>query len=134
MKHREGVETARLLRALAALIEKSSPDEIASLLKGQASLSHTKKVGAERPDADAILLDMRRLAEKLQSLNSREEGQSLLSSMSLPRRNLEGLGRLLGVPILKTDNVSRLSEKIIESTIGSRLNSVAIRGDGSGSQ
>ena len=54
---------------------------------------------------------------------------SLLSSVSLTRKELERLGRLLGTPILKTDNMERLTEKIIETSIGSRLTSEAIRGD-----
>ena len=53
----------------------------------------------------------------------------MLSSASLTRRELERLGRLVGTAMLKTDNMERLTEKIIEASIGSRLSSEAIRGD-----
>jgi hypothetical protein len=127
--HGEGAETARVLRALAALVEKSSSEEIAALLKGQASLSRIQKAHTHRADPDAPPPDLLALAERLKSLNTREEGESLLASMSLARRDLEGLGKLLKVSILKTDNMNRLIDKIIEASIGSRLNSLAIRGE-----
>lgn len=121
-------QAARLLRAVANLVEKASPEELGALLKGQASLSVSKKESA-RTEAHTSQLDLKALAEKLLTLNSREEGHSLLLSESLARRELETLGRLLRVPILKTDNMDRLTQKIIEAAIGARLNSVAIRGD-----
>jgi len=126
---------ARLLRALASLVESSSPDEVATFLEGQASLSRGKRRHASEDDrlpldvTPPVPADLPKLAENLHSLSSRDEGLSLLSSASLTRRELEALGRLLGTPILKTDNMERLTEKIIEASIGSRLTSEAIRGD-----
>lgn len=128
-------QVARLLRALASRIEASSLDEVTSLLKGQGALSKGKRRDASQDDLLSTELtsqlppDLPKLAETLHSLKSRDEGQSLLSSASLTRKELEGLGRLLGTPILKTDNMERLTEKIIEASIGARLSSEAIRGD-----
>jgi len=126
---------ARLLRALASLVVSSGPDEVAAFLEGQATLSRGKRRYPSQDDrlpsdsTSPVPRDLPKLAEMLHSLNSRDEGLSLLSSASLTRRELEGLGRLLGTPILKTDNMERLTEKIIEASIGSRLTSEAIRGD-----
>jgi hypothetical protein len=126
---------ARLLRALASLVESTSPDEVAAFLEKQAMLSRGKRRYASGDDRlpldfkSPIPHDLPKLAETLHSLKSRDEGLSLLSSASLTRRELEGLGRLLGTPILKSDNLERLTEKIIETSIGSRLSSEAIRGD-----
>jgi hypothetical protein len=126
---------ARLLRALASLVESSGPDEVAAFLEGQATLPRGKRRYSSEDDplpldvTSPVPHDLPKLAETLHSLNSRGEGLSLLSSASLTRRELEGLGRILGTPILKTDNMERLTEKIIEASIGSRLSSEAIRGD-----
>ncbi len=128
-------QVARLLRALATLVEASGPEEVASLLEGQGALSKGRRrytsEEARLPLESATQLppDLPKLAESLQSLKSRDEGLYVLSSASLTRKELEGLGRLLGTPILKTDNMERLAEKIIEASIGSRLTSEAIRGD-----
>jgi hypothetical protein len=127
-----GVQVARLLRALAALVEKSDPDQVAALLRSRtAALSG----GVERPTQKGLFTratvppDLPKLAQELRALNSREEGHALLSEASLTRRELETLGRLIDTPIVKTDNMQRLTERIIEASIGSRLSSAAIRGN-----
>lgn len=121
-------DTARLLRAVAALVEKSSADEISALLRGKASLSIAVKESVASRAKIMSDSEIEVLVKRLEGLESREAGEALLMSASLPRRELERIGRILGIPILKTDNMERLTEKIIESSIGSRLNSVAIRG------
>jgi hypothetical protein len=133
-----GTQVARLLRALASLIEKSGPDEVNALLRGRAVLSKFNNKSSFRQtiplpfdEPRPTPPDLPTLAKTLQSLNSRDEGDALLLSASLTRRELERLGRLLGTPILKTDNMERLTQKILEASIGSRLSSEAIRGVGS---
>jgi hypothetical protein len=126
-----GAQVARLLRALAALVEKSDPDEVTAFLRSRATAlfsgveGHAEKGTFTHATAPP---DLPKLAEELRALNSRDEGHTLLSSASLTRRELEKLGRLLETPILKTDNMERLTERIIEASIGSRLSSAAIRG------
>jgi hypothetical protein len=46
----------------------------------------------------------------------------------LTKTELEQIARRLSLPILKQDKAERLRDKILEATIGSRLNSQAIRG------
>ena len=127
-----GLQVARLLRALAALVEKSDPDEVAAFLRSRVTAlssgaeRHVQKGTSARATA---LPDLPKLAQQLRALNSRDEGHALLSSASLTRRELEKLGRLIETPILKTDNMERLTERIIEASIGSRLSSAAIRGN-----
>jgi hypothetical protein len=127
-----GVQVARLLRALAALVEKSDPDEVAALLRSRVTALSS---GVERPTQKGIFTratappDLPKLAQQLRTLNSREEGHALLLEASLTRRELEKLGRLMETPIVKTDNMQRLTDRIIEASIGSRLSSAAIRGN-----
>ena len=127
-------QVARLLRALASLVEKSSYDDVALLLRGQAVLTKVDRRKKEDTTQSELLPpipapNLSELSEKLHTLGSREDGLAVLSAISLTRRDLENLGRIVGIPIMKTDNMERLTEKIIETCIGSRLNSEAIRGD-----
>jgi hypothetical protein len=127
-----GVQVARLLRTLATLVEKSDPDEVAAFLRSRATAlsggveGRAQKGTFARANTPA---DLPKLAQQLRALNSRDEGHALLSSASLTRRELEKLGRFVETPILKTDNMERLTERIIEASIGSRLSSAAIRGN-----
>lgn len=134
-----GAQVARLLRALAILVEKSDPDDVTAFLRSRAAVLPGfaarrvswagGRTGKGFPLLEAPAPDLPELANRLQSLSSRDEGRALLSEASLTRRELERLGRLLETPILKTDNMERLTERIIEASIGSRLSSAAIRGN-----
>lgn len=126
--HLNGNDTSRLLKIFATFVEKSTPQELSSLLSGKAGLtliSKDRKSLTEKKNSD---IDIEDLVKKLETLDSREAGENMLASIGLPRRELEKLGRHLKIPVLKTDNIERLFEKIIENSIGARLNSVAIRG------
>lgn len=68
------------------------------------------------------------LSEKLLSIQDRNEAFSFLSSNFKTKKNLESVARLLEVPVLKTDRLESLSEKIVEATVGARKRSEAIQG------
>jgi hypothetical protein len=126
---------AKLLRALAECVEKSSSDYLEALVSGRARLiiaeEGSKSVSAaeskrSRPTHSDD--DLKILSERLFSLMSREEGAELLDAAHLTRHNLEALARSIDLPVRKEDNIERLRDRIIAATIGARLNSQAIRG------
>jgi hypothetical protein len=63
----------------------------------------------------------------MQRAQTREEGGHILEAASMTRAELEKVARHLNLPILTQDKIERLREKILEATVGSRLNSAAIR-------
>ncbi|NOT15756.1 MAG: hypothetical protein HOP21_09335 [Methylotenera sp.] len=135
---KKGEETSRLLSIIAKILEKISVEDLANfLLKNEVNITKTATNSEPETlnkglDTSGVRnTDLSSIAETLLSLNSRDEGNSLLASKTLSRKELEALGKVLGTPILKTDNMSRLTQKIIEASIGSRLNSKAIRGNDS---
>jgi hypothetical protein len=73
--------------------------------------------------------DVKRIIEQLQTCSNRDAGLSYLETWSLKRKDLESIARSLTLYFSKNDTVSRLRDNIVERTIGSRLNSKAIRGN-----
>lgn len=63
----------------------------------------------------------------LKTANSRDDGLRRLRDAELSRREVEALARLIDVPVRKDQRVDDLEELIVNVTIGSRLNSKAIR-------
>jgi hypothetical protein len=125
----ENVRIARLLRALASLIERSSSDEWETLLAGRGGTGHlSEKLRRGTPNYKHAF-NPDRLIRELGLLRSRDDGISLLATAQLTRRELESLARRLGLAFLKSDNIERLEEKIIEGSIGARLGSEAVRGE-----
>lgn len=123
---------ARLLRLLASLLDNLSPEELDELLRGRASLVIDRRsrteIGQEHVSAARPLPNFTEIIDRLRSFRSREEGAALLADTQLTRRELETLARQLGLAILRSDNIERLEAKIIESCIGAKLSSEAIRG------
>jgi len=65
----------------------------------------------------------------LNKINSRGEGESFLISKKMNRSDLESIARRMDIPLSKKDNITKIIQKIIEGTIGFRLNSQAIQGN-----
>lgn len=63
----------------------------------------------------------------LNSMQSREEAYSFISSSDLKKTDLEAICRSLDLPFTKKENIKALQEKIIEGTIGYKLRSQAIQ-------
>ena len=71
---------------------------------------------------------MQAVLDELRGSESRVDGERLLGSLALTRRELEAAARLLDVRVSKEDDSARLREKIIQASVGARLGSRAVRG------
>ena len=63
----------------------------------------------------------------LNSMQTREEAYSYISSSDLKKADLEAICKLLDLPFTKKENIKALQEKIIEGTVGYKLRSQAIQ-------
>lgn len=63
----------------------------------------------------------------LNSMQSREEAYSYMSSSDLKKADLEAICKQLDLPFTKKENIKTLQEKIIEGTVGYKLRSQAIQ-------
>lgn len=124
-------EIVRLLRAIADVIEKSSPAEIAALTR---SLKDSKSSRRRKATASENALELSRpnldeIAEKLLAGSDRDQAMKLLADENLSRKELAALARNHNVHVVKEDSIGTIETKIVEALVGSRLNSRAIRGE-----
>lgn len=124
-------QLANILRRLADYVEHCSDDDLrplfdeaSQLLRPSAPHKSTRSSG----DAKLAPYDLRRIADQLRVLPSREEGEALLREKITNRASLEALARTLQIPVQRDDTVERLRAKIVETLIGFRLRSDAIQG------
>ena len=126
-------ELSRLLRLLADLIERSPTSEVDALLSGHSRLQIVGGPGNERRHPSSRRLaresgELHDIIHRLQALESREEGMHLLQGANLTKKELEAAARLMDLPVIREDDSERLMQKMVEASIGARLNSRAIRG------
>jgi len=119
---------------MALTLERASQSEVEALLLGQAEFVISGRDGRHPEKKDpghnhrVVSPRLEGLASQLRGLDSREEGRRLLAKADLTKKELEKLARLMDLPVLREDDAERLRQKIVEQSIGARLNSLAIRG------
>lgn len=128
----------RLLRGLCETLERASVSDVEDLLSGRAALVISKGDSFSRNSKKRELGSQRReqrsqgrlieIVVELRQLESREEGLNLLNRAQLTKKDLEELARLMDLPVPREDDAERLRQKIVQQSIGARLNSQAIRG------
>jgi hypothetical protein len=121
---------AKFLRQVADLVEEFGDDgfeevvaQLSSIRKN-ASLRSPRSVTGKNDEYVASLI-----IRGLENSTSREQGHSFLADVSSSRDQLLAAARLRSIHITKEDNLSRIREKLVESIIGARLSSRAIRGE-----
>lgn len=120
---------ALLLQRVGHWLRKLSSDDVADLVTGRAVIQLHYPDRAVRRTTKLSNQDQLDILQGLTEMSSRADGETYLQSLRLNRTSLEALARHLEVPVQKSDNVARLREKLIESAIGYRLRSQAIRGE-----
>ena len=124
---------ATLLRRLAELVERADSADLEDLLSGRTELNVSRERGrvagpVPRGREEFSEERWRAAAEQLRSFRTREEGDRFLSQVAPSRAELERLARVMDLPVAKHHKTEQLRDRIIESSIGSRLGSEAIRG------
>ena len=130
-------EISSLLRRLADAVDHCDPKDFESLLSGQSNIElvsrRVRSISQESKRSFGLSVgrqkDYLTLASRLRELPTRAEGWDLLVEAKLTRKDLEALARSMDLPVARDDDTERLRNRILETTIGARLNSQAIRGE-----
>ena len=127
MSERAAAERSAIIQ-LATFLRSLSDEDLEAIAKKELrfTLSPTRTRSAPAKSRDTV--DYDELLRSLQESESREAADEHLKSYRLRREQLITLARRLDVPAMKGDNSDRLVARIVESTVGFRLRSAAVRG------
>lgn len=126
----QGAELARILRKIAAAIEKSDAVEL-----GDFDIEFKPRKTGAKPSRNQLTHakvrpnEVEYLLHQLNKSPTREAASELLEKLNLTRKELLAVARPRNVHVTKDDDVKRIKEKLVEAAIGSRLNSLAVRGE-----
>lgn len=118
-----------LLRIVADLLDRVSPDDMDALLDGRSRLEVSGRVTqpkSHRPKEK--IANTSAVIDLLRDAQTRERATAVLEAEGITKVMLEAVARELDLPVLRSDTVDRLRQKIVEAAVGYRINSEAIRG------
>ena len=117
-----------LLRHLAKAAERLTDKEIEDVVAGRRRLIVTTEaaVSSRTAGAEEDQVNFDSLIANLKAAATRDAAQRLIDDASLTRNHLAQLAKTLDLPVQRSDDVARIREKIVETTIGFRLTSNAI--------
>ena len=124
--------TSKVTDALAEALDSIDDRGFDLLVQGKAKfrLVEEQKTGKKPPIDDSCLNQaVSELAEKLKNAESREVAESLLESISHPRKKgfLLLLAKACGTSAGSKDSIPRIERKLIENVVGTKLRSKAIQ-------
>ena len=122
-----------IFNSLSKAIDNLSEDEMADVGSGNFELEFlfSERKSGVKKRRDKIYLDEKVLSKVNYLLNkasTREEGVLILEEQLQGRAELESFAKSIDVPIMKSDKIITIKEKIVDSTVGARLRSGAILG------
>lgn len=111
-----------LLRRYAEFTKKLTPEQLNGIVSGELkfALEGGKKQAVMSVDAGAI-------ETQLSRLDSREEAAAYIDSLRLTVPKLKAVARDLAVSLAGASVKEQIRDRIVEHTVGFRLNSRAIR-------
>lgn len=123
---------SKILERFAKKVKNFSDEEIANLEKGNFDicLRVSSKKTEHAPELKKSF-DLKEVKSKLEKSTSREDSSSFLLSLDLTVVELGKLAKELDIPFRKGENKEQVVERIVEKTVGFRLNSEAVRGNNS---
>ena len=129
-------ELSNMLTVLAQMVKNMPDDQFSQLVgdndSGLSRLPRSNERAKHGPKAhisDASSVRMREiLLSKLRAATTREEGERILESTFSKKDEWFEFARFLDLPVQRKDSIGRIRHKIVEYTVGSRIDSEVIRG------
>ena len=121
-----------LLNKFARQIQAMDDAELERVLAGdwrielKAKRSPKKHNSSRQCSMDVI----RKLRDDLNGTESRQTARRLIDGVAHTRGDLTRLAKMLDLPVPKSCSTAELKDRLIESTVGFRLRSAAVRGEG----
>ena len=117
-----------LLKQFTQFISNLSEEDIKDLTDGKKRLCIELVEKKQSSHSKSSSTDLKDTEEQIIKIESRDQAEELLKDFK--KADLQRIAKDLDIPIQKNEDVVRLREKIIESTVGFKLRSQAIQGGG----
>ncbi|KJE36379.1 hypothetical protein UF64_04320 [Thalassospira sp. HJ] len=120
---------AEILRRIATLIEEADEAQLKEFLAKIPKLKPGKEIRSKKTlKNENASDDLGAILNRVISAPNRDVGMDILEKSKLNKNQLTRMAKIQSIYVSKSDNIGRIKEKIVESTVGARLRSNAVRG------
>ena len=124
-------EIGLLLSALSEALLGMSDEEYAKMLRGEGGFQFVSDLPAKanRPKPDERWPDVDKVAAGIARASTREDARKALGEIPKRARKkyLIEIAKLFGVHILTQDTIGKIEEKLVESVVGAKIRTDAIK-------
>jgi hypothetical protein len=113
-----------LLRRFADFTKKLSPEQLAAVVSGELKFGLLDQAGKKK---SALPVDAAQLSAELAAMPSREAAAARLDGLNLSAPMMKDLAKAMGASISGVTRKDAFRDRIVEHTLGFRLNSQTIR-------
>lgn len=114
-----------LLKQFTRFVERLTASDISNLSDGKKRLSIELVDWKKSSNEKISSINLQEIADSITKINSREDAEELVKDFK--KADLLRLVKILDIPVQGNEDIVRLKEKIIESTVGFKLRSQAIQ-------
>lgn len=114
-----------LLKQFTRFVERLTAVDISNLSNGKKRLSIELVDGKKSTNEKISSINLQEIADSITKINSREDAEELVKDFK--KADLLRLAKILDIPVQGNEDIVRLKEKVIESTVGFKLRSQAIQ-------
>ena len=119
-------ELLDIINVLSKTLNSIDDQQFNKLINNSAKLVYVENKIESKKDTSYDNIKINNLISKIKEFKTREETEIYIEDLKLKKEELIELGRLVNANISKKDNKKKISEKIVDATIGTRLRVEAI--------
>ncbi|MHD0298738.1 hypothetical protein RCF19_22820 [Rhodococcus qingshengii] len=127
---KDKIPEKEILDHISNFMRRLTDQDIYAIRTGRAKIAVVRnpEPKVSRPESDQPRFDIASLVDEIHSAETREEAMVKIHERKLRGEDLRNLAKHLDIATSRSETLGKLAEKIVESTVGFRLRSQAIRG------
>lgn len=119
-------ELLDIINVLAKTLNNINDEQFNKIISNSAELVYVENKVKKKIETSSNNMEINNLALNIEEFNTREEAQKYIEDLKLKKENLFYIGKLVNANISKKDTKQKITEKIIDATVGARLRVEAI--------
>lgn len=119
-------ELLDIINVLSKTLSNINDEQFNKLITNSAKLMYVENEVKKKIETSSSNIEISNLASSIKEFNTREETQKYIEDLKLKKDDLFSIGKLVNANMSKKDTKTKITEKIIDATVGAKLRIEAI--------